>query len=188
MTRPQWSRPGTGSEPGTPFLFIRGVRPNSPITITIVESSRPRSVEVLDQAWRRSHRGSAGRAASPSRGSSGSPSRRRSRSRTARPPRRAGGPAGRSAPTDAASSGRGAAGPPCSDRTPAGRLAEDHRERLLLESVEARAERRRVEGAGGPARRHPAGCVGPPAGARRRRPATRGSVPGTPRSRDRRRR
>ena len=42
MTLPQWSRPGTGSEPGTPFLFIRGVRPNSPMTITMVESSRPR--------------------------------------------------------------------------------------------------------------------------------------------------
>ena len=39
---PQWSRPGTGSDPGTPFLFIRGVRPNSPMTITIVESSNPR--------------------------------------------------------------------------------------------------------------------------------------------------
>ncbi len=52
ITRPQWSRPGTGSEPGTPFLFIRGVRPNSPITITIVESSRPRrsrsSIRVHD--------------------------------------------------------------------------------------------------------------------------------------------
>ena len=50
MTSPQWSRPGTGSEPGTPVVLIRGVRPNSPMTSTSVESSRPRCVEVVDQA------------------------------------------------------------------------------------------------------------------------------------------
>ena len=70
-------------------------------------------------ASRRPHRGSVARDASPYRGWSGNPSRRRSGSRTARPPRRAGGPAGCSAPTGVASSDRGAAGPPGSGRRPA---------------------------------------------------------------------
>ena len=62
---------------GHAVVFIRGVRPNSPITITTVESSKPALVEVFDQTCRRRCRGAAGRASCPFRGSSGSPSRRR---------------------------------------------------------------------------------------------------------------
>ncbi len=38
---PQWSRPAS--------LFMRGVRPNSPITTTSVDSYRPLFDQVLDQ-------------------------------------------------------------------------------------------------------------------------------------------
>ena len=43
-----------GIRAGTPVLFIRGVRPNSPMTRTMVEPSRPALAQVIDQA---AHRG-----------------------------------------------------------------------------------------------------------------------------------
>ena len=72
ITSPQWSRPGTGSAARP--VFIRGVRPNSPMTST----TRRRACRA---ASRSSTKQAHGRvedrqdAASPSRGWSGSPSR-----------------------------------------------------------------------------------------------------------------
>ena len=49
MTLPQWSRPGMGSLPGTPVVFILGVRPNSPMTRTRVLVEQAAGFEVFDE-------------------------------------------------------------------------------------------------------------------------------------------
>ena len=171
MTLPQWSRPGTGSEPGTPFLFIRGVRPNSPITITIVESSRPRrsrsSISVPTAASRigqhAMHPLVEARVEVPAAEGQGH-----------EPHARLDQPAGQQGALPPLVSRVAIAEPRvflAQVEGPRADLAQDQGERLLLETVEAVADAPSHRGRGGPARRRPAGCGGPPSEAHRRRPA-----------------